>query len=235
MRFLLVLFTFALLLVSGCHHSDFHKTHYPKSLKNSRHIENERDALTVINVKNQSFTVQIIDEFNEQNSISDSIETDSNNSAETVGAVGEWIVEKTYGCPENPNSIIWVEQNYIAPTESNGFNQITIEEEPVTKSTKKRTFNKKSVLAFWMVWIMLAAGILIVILIFSDAMFLAGFLLLGVIVGCIFTISRASQGAKEISNDRENQKGTFLSVLAILGSILGLILSGVVAAILFNY
>jgi MFS family permease len=74
---------------------------------------------------------------------------------------------------------------------------------------------------------MFVVGVLIILVIVnSNTYFFAGLLLLGVIVGCIFTIITAIRGAKEISNDRANQKGTALSVLAILGSVLGLFLSG---------
>lgn len=235
MRFSLLIFLLAALLVSSCHHSDFHKSHYPKSLKHSRNLNSERNVSLVSNIENQPFTGQNIDEFNAKTNITDSLETGVKILNEIVIDEDELLAENLNTSKEIPNSIIYLEKNNVNYKDSNSANQTTIEEEPKTESPKKRTFNRKSVMAFWMVWIMLAVGILTVILIFSDAMFLAGFLLLGVIVGCIFTIGRASQGAREIKNDRENQKGTFLSVLAILGSILGLILSLVVAAFLFNY
>lgn len=88
----------------------------------------------------------------------------------------------------------------------------------------EKYYNKKSVLAFRMFWIMLAVGIIIIISIVASfgtllEISLIVLLLLAVIVGCIFTIIRATQGAREIASDRKNQKGTALSVLAILGAI----------------
>jgi len=117
--------------------------------------------------------------------------------------------------------------------ETNNNNSLEFKSE--NDDNAKRTFNKKSVLAFLMVWIMLVAGIIAVITIFIGIPLLTGLLILGIIIGCIWTISTAIQGSKEISNNRKNQKGTALSVLAILGSILGLILTGLLAFVLFPF
>jgi|694.fasta_scaffold52631_2 cation transport ATPase len=227
MRFSLLLFLLVAILVSSCHHSDFHKSHYPKFLKHSRNLRSEKDAPLVSNLAIQESSAQFSVELQLQNDTPDSIETQTIFLEDTLVDDSVLTLENSNTFTEIENSRIYLEKNQVNYSKSNSVNQTRIEEEPNTEIQKERKFNKKSLQAFWMVWIMFVVGVLIILVIVnSNTYFFAGLLLLGVIVGCIFTIITAIRGAKEISNDRANQKGTALSVLAILGSVLGLFLSG---------
>ena len=100
------------------------------------------------------------------------------------------------------------------------------------KPRSKKYYNQNAIISFWLVPIMLVAGILTVLLLlitlFSGAVFtgaLAGIILLAIIVGCIFSIMRGSMARKEIKSDRNNQKGLGLAIIGIVGSIIGLIIS----------
>jgi hypothetical protein len=54
-------------------------------------------------------------------------------------------------------------------------------------------------------------------------------------IGCIVSIVKGIQGIREIKNSKGKQWGTGLSVVAILGAILGLFLSGFLMYVVFNY
>jgi len=234
MRFLLLLFSTVALLVSSCHHSDFYKSHYPKSLKHSRNSHSEKDAPLVSNIEIQVGSVQFSDELHVQNETPDSIETQTIILEETLIDNSELTLENLNAFAENKNSNIYLEKNQVNYPESNSAHQTSVEEEPKTDSPKKRTFNRKSVLAFWMVCIILFVGMVFLPLNLLDYPLIGIPLVIGLIIGCIFTIIKAIRGAKEISKDKENQKGTALSVLAIVGSIIGLVFSGL-GALIFIY
>ena len=107
--------------------------------------------------------------------------------------------------------------------------ETSMDEEPSSGNNQnKKRLNRKSLLAVLMIPILFAAGIVAVFLLLSGPpLFLAGLLLVAIGIGCIVSIVKAVQGILEIKNSKGKQWGTGLSVLAILGSILGLILVGI--------
>jgi hypothetical protein len=111
----------------------------------------------------------------------------------------------------------------------------SIDEEPIfAENQNGKRLNKKSLLSVLMIPMLMIAGILVVILLFQDLPFLAGLLLVGIAVGCIVSIVKAVQGGREVKNSKGKQWGTGLSVLAILGAILGLFLSGFLMYVVFT-
>ena len=110
------------------------------------------------------------------------------------------------------------------------------DEDPIFGENQNgKRLNKKSLLAVLMIPMLFIAGILVVILLFQDLPFLAGLLLVGIAVGCIVSIVKAVQGGREVKDSKGKQYGTGLSVLAILGAILGLLISALLLGVVFSY
>ena len=78
------------------------------------------------------------------------------------------------------------------------------------------------------------AGISAVFLLFFELPFLAGLLLVAIALGCIVSIVKAREGMQEVKDSRGKQWGTGLSVLAILGAILGLLISALMLGVVFD-
>jgi hypothetical protein len=113
---------------------------------------------------------------------------------------------------------------------------VSMDEDPIfAENQNGKRLNKKSLLSVLMIPMLMIAGILVVILLFQDLPFLAGLLLVGIAVGCIVAIVKAVQGGREVKNSKGKQWGTGLSVLAILGSLLGLFLTGFLMYVVFTY
>ena len=110
------------------------------------------------------------------------------------------------------------------------------DEDPIfAENQNGKRLNKKSLLAVLMIPMLMIAGVSAVLLLLYELPFLAGLLLVGIAVGCIVSIVKASEGAQEVKDSRGKQWGTGLSVLAILGAILGLFLSGFLMYVVFTY
>lgn len=110
------------------------------------------------------------------------------------------------------------------------------DEDPIfAENQNGKRLNKKSLLAVLMIPMLFIAGILVVILLFQYLPFLTGLLLVGIAVGCIVSIVKAVQGGREVKDSKGKQYGTGLSVLAILGAILGLFFSGFLMYVVFTY
>jgi hypothetical protein len=97
-------------------------------------------------------------------------------------------------------------------------------------------YNRKALISFWLVPIMLVAGILAAVLLifalFDGVIFfgvLAGLLMLGIIIGCIYSINMGKMAQEEIQTKWKNkQKGNVLAKLGRIGSTIGLIISGLI-------
>jgi hypothetical protein len=110
----------------------------------------------------------------------------------------------------------------------------SIDEDPIfAENQNGKRLNKKSLLAVLMIPMLMIAGISAVFLLFFELPFLAGLLLVAIALGCIVSIVKAREGMQEVKDSRGKQWGTGLSVLAILGAILGLFLSGFLMYVVF--
>jgi uncharacterized protein (DUF697 family) len=85
-----------------------------------------------------------------------------------------------------------------------------------------------------MIPMLMIAGMSAVLLLLYELPFLTGLLLVAIAIGCIVSIVKGIQGIREIKNSKGKQWGTGLSVVAILGAILGLFLSGFLMYVVFT-
>jgi hypothetical protein len=112
---------------------------------------------------------------------------------------------------------------------------LNMDEDPVSGENQNgKRLNKKSLLALLMIPMLMIAGISAVFLLLFELPFLAGLLIVAVAVGCIVSIVKAREGMQEVKDSRGKQWGTGLSVLAILGAILGLLISALMLGVVFD-
>lgn len=96
----------------------------------------------------------------------------------------------------------------------------------------EKYYNKNALVSVWLVPIMLLVGFFTVISLLFGLLggefvlvVIGCVLLLMVIIGCVFSIYRGSQAINQIKSNSNNQKGTGLAILGIIGSTIGLIIS----------
>lgn len=113
---------------------------------------------------------------------------------------------------------------------------LSMDEDPIFEENQNgKRLNRKSLLALLMIPMLMIVGIAAVFLLLYGLPFMAGLLLVAIAIGCIVSIVKAIQGGREVKDSKGKQWGTGLSVLAILGAIFGLFLSGLLMYAVFNY
>jgi hypothetical protein len=226
---------FIAILSSGCGGPNFYKSQYPNALKQGKlkkaeNTEAQNDVATY--TRDPERTIEVLS--------SASINLESSDSSTSLAEV--YTIQKPDSCLTLTSEVSEKKMDKTAqiaiPMTSENITSETDdvpEEEPNAEEPQKKRVNRNSLIAILLIPLLFVSGILVIVLLFQDFLFLAGLLLVAIGVGCVVSIVKASRGMREIKDSKGKQKGNFLSVLAILASTFGLLLTGLLIWVVFNY